>query len=230
MARLKSNASTEAYEYIKNKINRFDLIPGDAVSDLALSQELDMSRTPIREAIQNLEQNGLVIKERTKYTVAPITKKDVKDIFIARIAIEKMAIECIILNNGLSAAEMVQIEAIEDKVKIMLDKGDFYHSFTEDELLHTKIVEFSNNTRLMEFKKMLAAQGERLRWLSILNAKTCEDTVKEHESIISYLEEKNLDKAIYFVEKHLYHTLNEYLNVLDDEFWLDKIIQLKKMN
>ena len=229
MARLKSNASEVAFQHIKGKIDRFDLVPGDTVSDLAFSQELEMSRTPIREAIQNLEMIGLVQKERTRYTVTPVTQKDVTDIFIARIAIEKAAIECIMNRNGLRPAELEEIRRIHEDIRTCLMKGDFSRGFSEDAHFHRTLVSYSWNTRLIEFMKTLASQGERLRWLSILNAKRPEGTISEHESLIHYIEMKDLDSAIYYIEKHLYGTLNEYRDTLADDYWLEKILQLKNL-
>ena len=60
MARKKGPQVQQAYDYIKDKILSFELAPGTSVSDHALEQKLDMSRSPIREAILLLTANGLL--------------------------------------------------------------------------------------------------------------------------------------------------------------------------
>jgi DNA-binding GntR family transcriptional regulator len=102
MARLKSDASNIAFTNIKNRINKFDLMPGDTISDLAISEELKMSRTPVREAIFNLIQYNLVEKQKTKFVVKPIPIEDIKEILQLREAIETKACELIIDNGGFS--------------------------------------------------------------------------------------------------------------------------------
>ena len=68
MARKKGPQVHQAYEYIKEKILSFELIPGAGISDNALSQELGMSRSPIREAIMLLVADGLVTVKKPEHT------------------------------------------------------------------------------------------------------------------------------------------------------------------
>ena len=64
MARKKGPQTQQAYTYIKQKIQNFQLPPGMAVSDYTLEQELKMSRSPIREAIMRLSQTLLLLRRR----------------------------------------------------------------------------------------------------------------------------------------------------------------------
>ena len=91
MARKKGPQVQQAYDYIKDKIINFELAPGMPVSDHALEQELDMSRSPIREAMLLLTANGLLETTPTGTKVAPMTLEDVIEICQVRKAIEDNA-------------------------------------------------------------------------------------------------------------------------------------------
>ena len=80
-----------AYEKISNKICDFELYPGQDVSYLTLCKELGMSRTPVRQALVQLEHDGLVKNAGIgkSYQVSEITEEEIADIFEAREAIER---------------------------------------------------------------------------------------------------------------------------------------------
>ena len=75
-----------AYEKIRNKICDFELYPGQDVSDFTLCKELGMSRTPVRQALVQLEHDGLVKNAGIgkSYQVSEITEEEIADIFFKR--------------------------------------------------------------------------------------------------------------------------------------------------
>ena len=77
----KDNSLTnKAYETIRQQIFDFDLFPGQIVSDYLLSKELNMSRTPIRQALMRLKNEGLLEEQigKKNYRVSTITKEDIQ--------------------------------------------------------------------------------------------------------------------------------------------------------
>lgn len=90
----KDNSLTnKAYETIRQQIFDFDLFPGQIVSDYLLSKELNMSRTPIRQALMRLKNEGLLEEQigKKNYRVSTITKEDIQDLFDFREGIETTA-------------------------------------------------------------------------------------------------------------------------------------------
>lgn len=77
-----------AYEAIKAKILAMDIKPGQIVSENSLSRELGISRTPVREALKRLEQDGLVISHNQRKRVFILTIHEVEEIFDLKVAIE----------------------------------------------------------------------------------------------------------------------------------------------
>ena len=88
-----SNARDTAYRILRDKILFLDLKPGEAVSDKQLSEELQMSRTPVREALIILTTaNMVVLKPQVGTFVAPIDTEWVEMEQFARLALEKEVI------------------------------------------------------------------------------------------------------------------------------------------
>ena len=84
----------KAYEYIKKQIVNGSLLPGAIINEKELIQELAISRTPIREAIQRLAEEGLVVVMPSRGTiVSHISVNDIRQIYEARKLIEPYVVE-----------------------------------------------------------------------------------------------------------------------------------------
>ena len=70
-----------------NKINNYELLSGDVVSDAELSGELGMSRTPVREAMMQLINDGILQRTSTRVVVKPLTLSDIYEILEIREAL-----------------------------------------------------------------------------------------------------------------------------------------------
>ncbi|MGD1821480.1 MAG: GntR family transcriptional regulator [Pleomorphochaeta sp.] len=223
MARIKSNSSKIAFDYIKDKIDRYSLYPGSTVSDLVISQELNISRTPVREAIQELIQYNLIEKQRTKFVVKGISDSDINEIIDCREAVEVQAARIIIKNGGLSENEKKEIERIEKVIENSLIEKDYYLNFKSDALFHNSIVKFSKNSRLIDIMKSLTIQGERLRWLAMITPDRYDNAINEHKMIIKYIEEKKEIKLRECIGNHLNLTKLNYEKITSNAS-LDQII------
>ena len=87
-ARKNGLAKRKAYETIKSLIMSARLGPGQAVTETALSEKLGFSRTPIREALGDLEREGLIVTKNRRKRVYMLTVNEVEDIFDLKIEIE----------------------------------------------------------------------------------------------------------------------------------------------
>ena len=94
MKKTETNLKQIAYETIKRKITHCDYMPNDILSEMMLMEEIDASRTPIREALNMLSQEGLVrIIPKKGIMVLPLTMKEVAMTFEARMLMEPYIIE-----------------------------------------------------------------------------------------------------------------------------------------
>lgn len=215
MARKKSGAVDSAYDIILNRILAFEIMPGEIVSDLTLSKQLKMSRTPVREAVLRLTIEGLLVRGETRFYVSGITPHDIKEICEVREAIENKAASLILRKGGLSEKQLAELRHYNDEMNKNVLKGDYSTTNDFDDKLHFAIVSFSGNDRLLEYFKRMRMQFKRARWLTILNPKY-KISVLEHASIIEALALKNQKKTRDAIFRHLSNAAENFNTVLND--------------
>ncbi|MGH4036393.1 MAG: GntR family transcriptional regulator [Sphaerochaeta sp.] len=228
MARPKSDSTKIAFNTIKDRINKFDLLPGDTVSDLQLSQELNMSRTPIREAIVLLMQCNLVKKEKHKYVVKHITKKDIKELLAIRVSLESLAAKLIIEKGGLTEKQLVELNDLENKYLYSMEANNYIDNFKYDAMFHKTIVNCAENSRLSVIMNNISIQSERLRWLSILTPIRLENAKNEHGAILNSLKKRDVENTCSVIEEHLFQTIKNYNSITENDSLESIITSFKK--
>ena len=99
-----------------NKINNYELLSGDVVSDAELSGELGMSRTPVREAMMQLINDGILQRTSTRVVVKPLTLSDIYEILEIREALEIASASRILRRGGLTDGEQEQLRSIHEQL------------------------------------------------------------------------------------------------------------------
>ena len=229
MARTRSNASELALKKILKKINSYDLSSGDVVSDLELSREFTMSRTPIREAISRLIDAGVLERTSTKVVVKSITLDDINEILVVKEAIELMSVRLIIEQGGLSTEDENALVNLHEHLKDDVSQGKFEDNFNTDAAFHTMIISCSGNSRLLNISKQIDIQVQRLRWITLLTPSQFSITLEEHEAIVSALLEKNLEKAAAAITQHSSSAKRNYTQIISNSHWNKLMKELTSM-
>lgn len=162
------------YQILETQILSLQLAPGSKLRINAIAEDLNISATPVREAIDLLEEKGLVIAnvggKYKSYTVFDIDDREVQDLFVVRKAIESTAAYiCAQRNWTLDIGHLDDI--LEDFLKSTqkyIDGGATLELNEIDIDFHTTIVRFTGNKHLYDIYTSL---GKRLQYLSI---RTCE--------------------------------------------------------
>ncbi|EEQ57263.1 GntR family transcriptional regulator [Clostridiales bacterium TF09-2AC] len=230
MPRLKGNASDTALKKIVQKINDYELSSGEIVSDLELSNELNISRTPVREAMQQLIDIGLLERTATKVVVRSITLTDIVEIFQIREAIEIMSVKIILSNGGLTEAQKLELMDIHQNLCNDISNGNFDKNFSDDTAFHEKLIEYSGNSRMEDISRRISLQSQRLRWLTLLTPSRYAGTRDEHERIIQGILNQDLDSTARAIQEHLQGSLENYTQILNNNQWVKIMSELKNMN
>jgi len=227
MARPKSDAVEIAFNYIRDQINRYELKPGDVVSDSAITTRLSMSRTPVREAIQLLVGAGLIERVNSKFLVTHIPYSVILDVFEIREALELLAARNIIRNGGLSEKQRFELRSIHQKFQENLEDRNLESNFHPDSEFHSTIVKFSGNDVAINFMKDVELLSERIRWLSILTPDRYRRSYREHDLILNSLEEGKLKSAEKHIKYHISNSLENYRRVTEIPDWENIIISIR---
>lgn len=212
------------------KINDYELSSGEIVSDLELSNELNISRTPVREAMQQLIDIGLLERTATKVVVRSITLTDIAEIFQIREAIEIMSVKIILSRGGLNETQKLELMDIHQNLCNDISNGNFDKNFSDDTAFHEKLIEYSGNTRMEDICRRITLQSQRLRWLTLLTPSRYAGTRDEHQRIIQGILNQDLNSAARAIEEHLQGSLENYTQILNNNQWMKIMSELKNMN
>jgi DNA-binding GntR family transcriptional regulator len=193
----------QAYNNIKKLLMKGELSPGEFLSEGYLSEELGMSRTPIRSAIQRLEHEGIVkIHPKQGIYICDISIQQVNEIYEARAVLETFAIRK--LSQTIERHQIQELQDILDHQFKEIQNQDIYLSLKYDTEFHLKIMELIENKEMYEMfksieaklsfygKKVLTKKMERLL-----------QTYEEHLLILTELEKGNAESAVHNMEEHL---------------------------
>jgi DNA-binding GntR family transcriptional regulator len=176
-----------AYAILKQRIIRCEMPPGLHITESQLVNEINIGKTPVREALARLAQEGLVRSyPRYGYVVAPITLGDVKELFGLRLIVEPAAVELAV--GRLDAAQMHQLDQLSEVADLSRDNheslDEHLHANRE---LHAIIARASGNQRLAELIEKLHDESERMLHLSLLFRPRREEIQHEHRALIDAL-------------------------------------------
>lgn len=203
MPRNSKSKKVIAYEILKRRIINNSLTPNEPLNERVLSEELKISKTPIREALQQLEKEGLVENVPHKGSfVSRVSVQDIREIFEVREILECAAARGSALNGDLGKLETIrkQCESIERETgktpSNLLNVGAQIHNFMFESL---------ENKRLIEIYKGLRDHIERVRihFVHQFDPDRLEEASKEHREILDSLIARDPSRAEDAVRTHL---------------------------
>jgi len=182
------------FNTLREAILRGDLKPGERLMEIQLASQLGVSRTPIREAIRMLEQEGLAVTmPRKGAEVAKMTLKGMEDVLEIRAALDELACQ-------LACERMTeeQLSRLEDK-KVIFEKSlqtaNVKVIAEADVNFHDVIYEATGNPKLVNMLNNLREQIYRYRIEYLKNADNYPILINEHEAIYQSLRNRNKEDA-----------------------------------
>jgi len=184
-------AKQGAYEKIKNLILSAELRPGQAVTETALSKNLGFSRTPIREALHELEQEGLIITTNRRKRVYMLTVSEIEDIFDLKIEIES-AVAGWAARRG-SKIQFQQLEKISNQMQRLArlhpgserkEQAWLNKWLAADRKLHALLFTMAGNKRARQIIQNFNSQWHQMKLGMLTLEGRIEKSAVEHERIV----------------------------------------------
>lgn len=212
----KNTAVEGIYNIIKKQIITLQLLPGQILMVQVLSQQYDISRTPVREALVRLRDEGLVEETKgNKFRVSEITWKFILDIYDARISIEGTAVFSVAQN---AAAEQIEtLEQNHEDMKKALAESRFADYFDFDMRFHSLVLAHYGNSFFVDWGTRISDQQQRLRYLTTHISKRVENSLAEHGRILECIKMHDPVLAKEELEKHLNRARNDILSLKDSQ-------------
>ncbi|MEV4312117.1 GntR family transcriptional regulator [Actinocrispum sp. NPDC049592] len=206
------------YEAIKGMLMDHDLAPGARLSIDGIARELQVSPTPVREAMTKLESDGLVAKRpHAGYIVAPLMDQvSLDNLYEMRLLLEPAAAE-LAAKHSTTAQQTELTTLIKDmSAHPAGDKYQAYRDFaTQDALLHRLIAEASRNPLISDALTRLHAHTHSYRLY--FKVGIAEETMREHEDIVNAILQGKADEARAAMRRHLESSRDRLVKVYGQE-------------
>lgn len=218
------NLSAGAYRRLRKLIVTGQLAPGSRVIESNVAERLGVSRTPVRAALQRLEQEGYIVSDdgggRWRPTVAPLTKEDARELLYIIGQIESLAAWFAARLEGEDEHQRLvrTLHDINDQLKAeaRVSRRASEHYFDLDERFHRTYVELAGGPRLRSLHEATKPQAERYIRVYVSALITEIDTsIAEHEDILQAIERRDASAAQRAVEANWRGAADRLERVID---------------
>lgn len=198
----KINSSEAVYQRLRTMIDTLELFPGSRITETEIAEQLSVSRTPIREALQRLQMEGQVeIVPRQGCFVRTIDIDVINQFYDVRTVLEQRTVEL--------ACEYIQPERLNAILKEW--NPDDMHDYDthiktirdQEESFHMNVARGSGNDVLTRYLEDVNHNIRVVRWLGFPDFKSIEDTYQEHYELCCLIQQGNKRTAKSMMKKHI---------------------------
>lgn len=214
MSKEPSTFQQQTYDYVRGQIINLGFKPGEYITDAQIAEKLEISRTPVREAFQRLEKEGLLVNESRKgWRVYMLDLEDIHEIFEIKIAIEGMLIHkaALCIDEGLRKD---LTEALSE-MKKATDAKDPDVWLQADIHLHNILFLMANNERAERITENLNDQWHRLRLGYVALQGRTKTSIVEHEGFVASVLAGDAEKAETQMREHLTRVRDDLIQLVE---------------
>lgn len=179
--------------------------PGERISEPLLADQLQVSRSPVREALHRLEEERLVVRlANRRITVWLPTEADVDEIFSLRVMLESLAAERTV--QQLNDDDFAALEQLVLRQEGLIVNQEYIELIREDKHFHEYFVKRADHTRLREWWQQIMGQWEVLIYRRMHHAptKVVPSIIPDHRALLEAYHARDLNKVVW-----LHRTINE---------------------
>lgn len=205
--------NTKVYERLKEEIRLQILAPGQLVTIRHLAERYGVSTTPVREALRQLQSEGLVTYQRRCIVIRQLSVDEVEKIFKIREKLETLALAWAI--ESIDDKAVSQLVGILDAMdQAAMDQGKWRELNRE---FHLHIYSFAHSDQLVSMIQNLWSSIEPYMNLYTAEVESLELARVQHRAIVDRLAEGDLDGATRLVQDHLQHTAEIIVAALKEQ-------------
>jgi DNA-binding GntR family transcriptional regulator len=205
-----TSSSQRAYTQLRERILRSRFLPNQKINEVALANELSISRTPLREALHRLVAEGLLVDRGRGLSVPGLEPKVVFDLFEAR-----LEIECATVRLACERAEDAELEVLSHFLSESMGESP---DASVDRLIeldlrfHDTLAELAGNKVLQQILSNLNDRIHLVRWIAMEGRR--ERTQSEHRKILDHVRARETDAAIEIMREHILHRNEDILEAI----------------
>ena len=201
------------FENLRQAIIRGDVAPGDRLVESRIAEVLDISRTPVREAIHKLEREGLLRKlPHGGFTVVHLSREDIEETFGIRCLLESYAARLAALNHR--EEDLLPLEEKIREFQACLAKGRLEELPRINTEFHNLFYALSQSPKLIKLINDLRDQIFRFR--RILLKMDTRTSNEDHRNMLEAIRQRDVDRVEKLVKEHIERGKTIVLKALED--------------
>jgi DNA-binding GntR family transcriptional regulator len=212
----KEKLKEKVYSTMKKRILSFELKPGERFFETEIAENIGVSRTPIREALSRLEQEGL-IKSLPKrgYAVSDVTAREIEELYEIREALEVLALRAAAKmyhkNDWKRLEQILHIQTGQNG-----EHSEKLHTpdFDEAHRFHEEVIRISGKETLRQIYNMVSDKINRFQRMDLFHTDRAGTSHKEHIEIVKLLKQGKVEEAVDATRGHVRHSKDTILNFL----------------
>ncbi len=200
------SASLRIYFDLRKQIVDMALLPGSRIVEHEIAAKHGISRTPVHEAVQKLEKEGLIeVRPRVGTFVARIPLDALEEVMVVRTALESVVVAKAV--ERATRAGIARLRKILDQQAVYAKAGDQKGVHATDEAFHEAISDVAEYHRVWPIILQAKVQIDRYRQLTLQIPGQMGRVLAEHEEILSSIEKGDSRQAVQAMEQHLSYVL-----------------------
>jgi DNA-binding GntR family transcriptional regulator len=205
---LRRSRADEVYDALKRDIADFKLVPGDRFTENSVTQQLNVSRTPVRQALTRLQQEGYVeVSFRSGWRVLPFDFAKFEQLYDLRMVLETTAAQRL-CEDGLRRPNPINRALIDELAGLWLvplaqRSSDTQQVSQWDEEFHCALVAAAGNFELVRVHREVTEHIRIIRRLDFTQQARIDATYDEHGKILNAIRAKRSDQAVMLLRAHI---------------------------
>ncbi len=188
----------QVYEYLREQLRRGEILPGSAIDMEETSTRLGVSKTPLRDALLQLEmENFVTILPRRRIVVNTLTLREIRDIYEIIGALESMAL--LKAAERFEEADMAFLAEMNEAMRQAIEAGDFDLYYGKNLAFHGRFLELGGNDRLASIVATLKKRLYDFPRLQGFVKEWEQASIGEHEALVGLLAEGRITEAAAYI-------------------------------
>ena len=198
----KSNLCQRVYDYVKEQVMSLQLKPGNRITEAMLVEELQISRTPIREGLRLLARDGIVTLYPNRYAeITVFSQKDVYNMGAIRISLDVLGSRLAVFRG--SNRDFTRLEKLALACDAAMQQGDFRQRAQMDSDFHLALMEISGNSYLYELQKELYSRVQMYQIVRFSRLPQTHSGGASHKDIVEALFARDEERVVAAIKSHL---------------------------
>jgi DNA-binding GntR family transcriptional regulator len=207
-----ADSAEQIYERVKTMAMTFEIRPGERVNEVEIAKSLNVSRTPLREALNRLFVEGFLTRAPNRGFIGrPLDAKQVFDLYELRRALEVsiVAIAC----ERATDDELIELGRFVKSSRDRPEDTNASSLLALDEQFHERITRLTRNEEMLRTIKAINARIHYFRWIDMQNGRR-RYTQQEHLRIAKALKQRNVAAVRRLMDMHISRRLDRIVEVI----------------